>query len=221
MTGDFLPGEEELRRELVEYGVKSYQAGFVTETEGNISARLDNGHVIASPSHIPYEQRVPDDMVLLDMEGNVVRSERRPTSEFRMHLAVYKAREDAGAVIHAHPLFSSVLAVAGQPLLPILDEMIPYLGGTVEVADFAPSGSAELAEKVVKALGNKSAVLLANHGTLCTGKNLSRAYQTTKYVEKWSHITILAKLVGSARTIPQDRQEAELPFYDFLKTMDW
>jgi L-fuculose-phosphate aldolase len=193
----------------------------VTETEGNISARLDKERVLVSPSHIPYEQRVPEDLVLLDMEGNVLRSERRPTSEFKMHLGVFKAREDVGAVIHAHPLYSSVLAVAGEPIRPILDEMIPYLGGQVEVAEFGPSGSLELAEKVVKALGKKSAVLLANHGTLCTGKNLSRAYQTTKYVEKWSHIQILASIMGKLRTIPEERQAQELPFFEYLKSLDW
>ena len=132
--------EQTLRKEIIEYGVKAYQSGFVTETEGNISARLNEERVLVSPSHIPYENRVPEDAVLLDMEGNVIESPRRPTSEFRMHLAVYKAREDVGAVIHAHPLYSSVLAVAGEPLRPILDEMIPYLGGQVDVADFAPSG---------------------------------------------------------------------------------
>ena len=213
--------EDSLRKELVDFGMRAYQHGFVTETEGNISARVDGKSVLVSPSHIPYEQRVPEDMVLLDMEGNVVKGERRPTSEHRMHLAVYKSRGDVGAVLHAHPLYSSVLAVAGVPLPAILDEMIPYLGGTVEVAKFAPSGSAELAESVVTTLGKKSAVLLANHGTLCTGKNLSRAFQTTKYVEKWSHIMILSKLLGNPNTIPLERQEQETPFYDFLKEMDW
>lgn len=216
-----LPGEAALRQEIVDYGVLAYRAGFVTETEGNISARVDKEHVLVTPSHIPYEKRTPEDAVLVDMAGEVVEGERRPTSEFRMHLAVYKARPDVGGIVHAHPLYSSVLAVAGAPLRPILDEMLPYLGGTVEVAGFAPSGSKELAEIVVKALGERSAVLLANHGTLCTGKNLSRAFQTTKYVEKWSHISILATLMGNARTIPEERQKQEEPFYAFLKDLDY
>src|SRR6267143_6085585 len=171
--------EQSLRKELIEYGLKAYQSGFVTETEGNISVRVSKERVLVSPSHLPYEQRVPEDAVLLDMDGNVIEGTRRPTAEFRMHIAVYKAREDVGGIVHAHPLYSSVLAVAGEPLRPILDEMIPYRGGTVEVAEFAPSGSKEMAEAAVKALGRKSAVLLANHGTLCTGKSNSRASQVT------------------------------------------
>jgi L-fuculose-phosphate aldolase len=213
--------EAHLRKELLDYGVRAYESGFVTETEGNISARLDKSRVLVSPSHIPYEQRTADDFVLLDLDGNVLKGERRPTSEHRLHLAIFRAREDVGAVLHAHPLYSSVLAVAREPLRPILDEMIPYLGGVVEVADFAPSGSQELADAVLKGLGSKSAVIMANHGTVCVGKNLSRAYQTTKYVEKWSHITILAMMLGKLRTIPDERQAQELPWYDFLKAADW
>ncbi len=206
---------------MVEYGIRAYQSGFVTETEGNLSTRVDKDRVLVSPSHTPYEQRTPEDAVLLDLEGNVVKGSKRPTSEYRLHLAIYKAREDVGAVLHAHPLYSSVLAVAGEPIRPLLDEMIPYLGGVVEVADFAPSGSLELAEKVVNKLGNKSAVLMANHGTVCTGKNLSRAFQITKYVEKWSHISILALMLGKASMIPEERQKQQMPFYEYLKNLDW
>ena len=158
---------------------------------------------------------------MMDMDGNVLAGEKNPTVENRMHLSIFKAREDVGGILHAHPLYSSMLAVAGKPLNPILDEMVPYLGGVVEVADFAPSGSEELAAIVVKTLGPKAAVLMANHGTVCVGKNLSRAYQVTKYVEKWAHIQILATLLGNARTIPEERQQQEAQFYDFLKEADY
>jgi L-fuculose-phosphate aldolase len=213
--------EQRIRKELTEYGVRAYQNGFVTETEGNLSARIGKDRVLVTPSHTPYEIRVPEDMVLMDMEGNVLTGEKNPTVENRLHISIYKAREDVGGILHAHPLYSSMLAVAGEPLRPILDEMIPYLGGVVEVADFAPSGSEELAAIVVRTLGPKAAVLLANHGTVCVGKNLSRAYQTTKYVEKWSHIQILASLLGKARTIPDSRVEQESQFYEFMKQADY
>ena len=215
------PEEARIRKELLDYGVKAYQTGLVTETEGNLSARVDKDRVLVTPSHTPYEMRTTEDMVLVDMEGNVLAGEKNPTVEHKMHLLVYKTRPEVGGILHAHPLYSSMLAVAWQPLRPILDEMVPYLGGTVEVAGFAPSGSEELAEIVVKTLGQKSAVLLANHGTLCTGKNLSRAFQVTKYVEKWAHIQILATLLGKANTIPESRQEQEAQYYEFMKEADW
>ena len=213
--------EDILRQEIIDYGVRSYNSGFVTETEGNLSAKLSENRFLVTPSHIPYDRRIAEDVVLLDQDGNVVKGERRPTSESRMHLGVYKARPDVGAIVHAHPLFCSVLAVIGEPLRPILDEMIPYLGGVVEVSEFAASGSSEIAQNVIKALGNRSVALIANHGNLCVGKNMSRAFQTAKYVEKYAEIYLRAMSLGRVRLVPEERQKQELPFYEFLKTVDW
>jgi L-fuculose-phosphate aldolase len=212
---------ELLRKELTDYGLKAYNAGYITETEGNLSVRLREDRVLVTPSHVPYEMRTPEDMVEMDMQGNTPSDSRNPTSEYRMHLAVYGARSDVSAIVHAHPYHGSILAVIGEPLKPILDEMIPYLGGAVEVTNFAPSGSDELADEVVRALGKKSAAFIANHGSICTGKNLSRAFQTTKYVEKWAEIYLGAMATGRLREIPKERQEQELPYYDFMKEMDW
>lgn len=210
-----------LRKELLEYGLKAYHGGYVTETEGNLSVRLSDTKVLVTPSHVPYELRTVEDMVEMDLEGNTAPDSRNPTSEYRMHLAVYKARSDVGAIVHAHPLYGSILAVMGEPLKMVLDEMTPYLGGTVEVTPFAPSGTDELADAVAKALGNRSAALIANHGSICTGKNLSRAYQTNRYLEKYSQIYLSALSLGKARTVPESRMQDELQAYEFMKQMDY
>jgi L-fuculose-phosphate aldolase len=99
--------------------------------------------------------------------------------------------------------------------------MIPYLGGVIEVSEFAPSGSAEIAQNVIKALGNRSAALVANHGNLCVGKNMKRAFQTAKYVEKYAQIYLNALNLGRVRLVPEERQKQELSFYEFLKNVDW
>jgi L-fuculose-phosphate aldolase len=213
--------EEALRQEIVDYGMKCYDSGFVTETEGNLSVRVSEDRFLVTPSHVPYEKRQPEDVVLLDKDGNVISGTRRPTSETRMHLGVFKARSDVNAIVHAHPLFCTMLAVMGEPLRPILDEMLPYMGGVIEVTEFAPSGSAEIAEACVKSLGNRAAVLLANHGNLCVGKNMSRAFQTAKYIEKYAQIYIQALNLNRVRQVPEQRQKQQAPFYEFLKTMDW
>jgi len=216
-----LPDEETLRKEIIEFGLKCYNSGFVTETEGNLSARLSDNRFLVTPSHVPYEKRKTEDVVLLDGDGNVLKGERRPTSETRMHLAVYKARSDVNGIVHAHPLYCTMLAVMGEPLRPILDEMLPYLGGVIEVTQFAPSGSAEIASECVKSLANRAAVLLANHGNLCVGKNMSRAFQTAKYVEKYARIYLQALSLNRVREVPPERQKQEIPYYEYLKMMDW
>ena len=125
------------------------------------------------------------------------------------------------AIVHAHPLYCTMLAVMGEPLRPILDEMLPYLGGVIEVTQFAPSGSAEIAAECVKSLGKRAAVLLANHGNLCVGKNMSRAFQTAKYIEKYAHIYLQALSMNRVREVPHERQVQQAPFYEYLKQMDW
>jgi L-fuculose-phosphate aldolase len=212
---------DSLRRELLDYGLRAYRGGYVTETEGNLSVRIDEKRVLVTPTHVPYELRNPGDMVEMDMEGNTPADSRNPSSEYRMHLAVYKARSDVMAIVHAHPLYSTILAVMGEPLRPILDEMVPYLGGAIGVTEFAPSGTDELADNVVKVLGNKSAALIANHGSICTGKSMSRAYQTNRYLEKYAQIYISALSLGKVRVVPEDRQEFELQGYEFMKQMDY
>jgi len=216
-----LPTEETIRQEIIDYGLKCYNSGFVTETEGNLSARLSEDRFLVTPSHVPYEHRKVEDVVLLDGQGNVIKGERRPTSETRMHLAVFKARPDVSGIVHAHPVYCTMLAVMGEPLRPILDEMLPYLGGVIEVTQFAPSGSAEIAAECVKSLGNRAAVLLANHGNLCVGKNMSRAFQTAKYVEKYARIYLRALSLNRVREVPAERQKQELPYYEYLKQMDY
>jgi L-fuculose-phosphate aldolase len=213
--------EEALRQEIIDYGMKCYANGYVTETEGNLSIRVSEDRYLVTPSHVPYEKRQPEDVVLLDKEAKVISGTRRPTSETRMHLGVFKARPDVNAIVHAHPLYCTMLAVMGEPLKPILDEMLPYLGGVVEVTQFAPSGSAEIAAECVKSLGNRAAVLLANHGNLCVGKNMSRAFQTAKYIEKYAQIYLQALSLNRVRQVPEQRQLQQAPFYEYLKTMDW
>jgi len=216
-----LPDEETLRKQIVDYGLKCYNSGYVTETEGNLSARLADNRFLVTPSHVPYEKRQVEDVVLVDGEGNVLKGERRPTSETRMHLGVFRARPDVNGIVHAHPLYCTMLAVMGEPLRPILDEMLPYLGGVIEVTQFAPSGSAEIAAECVKSLGSRAAVLLSNHGNLCVGKNMSRAFQTAKYVEKYAQIYLQALNLNRVREVPAERQKQEIPFYEYLKMMDW
>lgn len=216
-----LASEDALRKELIDYGLRSYSSGFVTETEGNLSARLSKDSFLVTPSHVPYEKRKVDDIVLIDAEGNVIKGRRKPTTETKMHLAVYRARTDVNGIVHAHPVYCSILAVMGEPLKPVLDEMLPYLGGVVEVTKFAPSGSAEIASECVKSLGDRAAVLLSNHGNLCVGKNLNRAFQTAKYVEKYARIYLEALKFDRVRLVPEERLKHQVPIYEHLRTIDW
>ena len=206
----------DLKKEIWHYAQKIYALGWVSGSSGNISIRLKGeDKFLITPSGIPYELLKPEQMVVVDKNGNLLPgSEHKPSVETILHLKVYEARDDVNAVIHTHSIYSSVLAVLRKPLPPILEELAIYTGGTIEVAEYAPSGSKELADNVVKALKNKSAVFLANHGNLCVGKDLLEAFNICALVERCSQIYLEALKVGEIHPIPHKHLQKALSIYE-------
>ena len=175
------------RGDLAEFGRRLAAAGYVVGRDGNLSVRAGE-RVLITASGIAKERLTENDVaeIGLDGEGDASRS-----SEWAVHCAVYRARPDVLAVIHAHPVHACVLAVRREPLEPILDEVGPVLGGRVEVAQYAPSGTDELARYVVAALGDRHAALLANHGTVTVGAGLEEAFYRLQVLERTAQVQVL------------------------------
>lgn len=172
---------------------------------GNVSVRiLSKGHVVITPSGFVKSALSPSDMLVIDMEGNVIEGKGLPTVETQLHLGIYREYEYFNAVIHAHTIYSSALAVARESIPPIIEEMVLYVGGEVRVADYAPFGSRELAENAVKALRDRKAVLLANHGVVACGRDLWEALEVLEVVERVAQIYVLSKALGKAFPIPSE-----------------
>ncbi len=203
----------ELRRAVVEAFRFMEERGLNWGHSGNVSVRLPGGLYLISPSGLRKSRMGPEDLVVIDGEGRVVEGSRPPSSEYRLHLAVYRARGDVNAVIHAHPLYASVLAALRKPILPIVEEVTVYLGGPVEVAAYAPPGSGELAENAVRALGDRCAVLLANHGALTCGSDLEEALDALVYLERAAFVYFHASLLGGAQPVPPEALELERRMY--------
>ncbi|MCY0867712.1 MAG: class II aldolase/adducin family protein [Desulfurococcus sp.] len=168
---------------------------------GNISMRVpDSNHVLITPSGLVKSRLNTDDIVVIDTEGRVVEGRWKPSSEVNMHLAIYKARNDVNAIIHAHTVYSTVLAVARKPLPPIIEEAVLFLGGEVRVAEFAPYGTVQLAENVVRALGDRKAVLLASHGVVAVGGSLEEAVEVLSLLERLSQVYVLSEILTGGGT---------------------
>jgi L-fuculose-phosphate aldolase len=194
-----------LKRAVVDAGLKMVQRGLTVGTWGNISVRdSETNLVYISPSGIDYEAVREEDIVVLDNELEVVDGSVTPSIEKVMHVAVYNAREDVDAVIHIHPVYSSVLGVNGMELPGISEDFVQIVGDKIICAEYALPGTPELARNAVKALGDRNAVLLPNHGTLCVGKDLKDAFKICYVVEKTAHIYILAKSIGTPRLISEE-----------------
>lgn len=199
---------EIVREQIQTTGGMIAAAGLVTGSWGNISARVpDEPFFVITPSGIPYDRIKKQDLVVVDGSGCSINSGRRPSSELKLHLSIYNAREDAGAIVHTHSTYACALAVAGEPLPPILEEMAQLVGGGVPVARYARAGTSSLAAAAVEALGQSNAVLLANHGLVGLGRDVNEAYQVCLVVERAAHVYAWALMMGRADAIdPEEVQ---------------
>jgi L-fuculose-phosphate aldolase len=185
--------ETQLRAEIVAVAQAIDRAGFCPSKSGNVSARLGEGMLI-TPSGLPYAQTTPDDLIHLSLDGTVLSGTRKPSSEWPFHVAIYRARPDAQAIVHTHSPRATALASTRRGI-PAFHYMIALCGGAdVRCAPYATFGTPELAENAVRALEGRKAVLLANHGVIALGGSLAGAHQIVAEVENLAgqYLDILA-----------------------------
>lgn len=208
----------EERRQVVEISRKMVEKGLVVGTAGNVSLRLKDpsGLIAITPSGRYYDLLNEEDIVVVDFEGGVVDGRLAPSIETMLHIGIYKARPKINAIIHTHSVFASILAVAGSEIPPILDEQIISIGGEIKVAPYALPGSKELASNVVATLGNRNAVLLANHGVVAVGRELREAFTIAEMVEKTAKIYFGALLLGKVNLIPSEAVSAEKALFALI-----
>ncbi|MBO8137416.1 MAG: class II aldolase/adducin family protein [Desulfotomaculum sp.] len=205
---------EKARERVAKFCQKIADSNLNLSTWGNISCYLpDEEQVVITPSGMSYKELRPNMQVVVDMKGEVLEGELKPSSELKVHLAIYTHRSDVRAVVHTHSAYASALAVSGIPIPPILEDMAALIGGEVSVAEYAMAGSEQLAENTIKALGDKNAVLLANHGVVGVGRNLEEAFDVCMMVERCAQIYILARLAGDPKILCPEDVSALREFY--------
>lgn len=170
-----------LRRQLIETARAMNASGLNQGTSGNLSVRSESGMLI-TPSGMDYDTICVDDIVWMDFDG-ACEGDRKPSSEWRFHAAIYQNRLEAQAVLHAHPQHCAALACLGKGI-PAFHYMVAVAGGkNIRCADYATFGTTELSEYVIKALENRKACLMAHHGLTCFEKDLPRALVLAQEVE--------------------------------------
>lgn len=207
------------KRIVLEAAKVMAEKSFVVGTAGNVSLRWEvkgNKQLMSiTPSNRYYDTMNIDDIIIVDLDGKKVEGNLDASIETMLHIAIYKARKKINAVIHFHPEFASVLGVIGHNIPPILDDQVQYLGGEVKIADYALSGSAELVESVMHALGPRNAVIMANHGAIAIGRDMREAFTNCKMLEKTAKIYIRALSVGKINMIPKESFEAIQIYYNY------
>src|SRR5574338_1672261 len=199
--------EDSLRADIVEVGRRLYARGYCASNDGNISVRLDDRRVLTTPKSVSKGYMTADMMVVTDMSGKKIAGDRDPSSELLMHLAVYRNRPDAQAVVHAHPPIATGFAVAGIPLdRAVLAEVVTTLG-SVPIAEYATPSTKELPEAVRRYVKAHDGMLLANHGALTLGADLFSAYYKLETIEHFAKISLVARLLGRENLIAREEVE--------------
>ncbi|NEC88213.1 class II aldolase/adducin family protein [Streptomyces sp. SID12501] len=192
---------------LVATARRTVADGLVVGTSGNVSVRVGDT-VLVTPSGVPYKRLTPGDIVGVDLTGRQILGTLTPTSELPMHLAVYRAT-DARAIVHTHAVHATAVSTLVREL-PLIHYMAGDLGGPVRVAPYATYGTEELAENVLRALADRAACLLQNHGTLAHGATLDQAYDRTAQLEWMCRVWLTASsLPGLSPTLLSEEQVGE------------
>jgi len=189
--------------DLVNVCHRVYDKGFVSATDGNISARLENGNILATPTAINKGMVSPDDLVIVDPSGNLVSGLKRPSTELQMHLFIYRERQDIQAVVHAHPPYATGFATARTPLTECLFPEVIVGLGAVPLANYATPSTSEVVESIAPFVNKADAILLANHGVVTCGVDPLDAYFKMEKVEHAAHITLVARLLGGEKVLSE------------------
>ena len=195
------------KEQVVRYGKKLIDRRLTTGSGGNISVCNREKNLVAiSPSGLDYYETTPEDIVILDMDGNLVEGKHRPSSEAGMHLAFYKNRADVSGIVHTHSKFATAIACMGWEL-PAVHYLIGMAGHRVKCTGYATYGSDELAKKALETIGDSNAVLLANHGLIALGEDVDRAFSTAEHLEFVSEVYYLTKTLGTPNILSDENMD--------------
>ena len=179
--------------------------GLSSGTSGNVSARLPGGHLVITPSGLPYQDMHPGDLVLISMAGKPAGPApdgRAPSSEWQLHTACYQAFPEIRAVLHSHPPYASMFAAARQPVPAVIDEGVIFNGGDIPVAGYAISGSAQVGSNAVAVLADRGSALLASHGLVTVAASPAQALHLAVVAEHCAQVAWGARLLGGHVPLP-------------------
>lgn len=193
--------ESQLREEIVQVGRLMFDKGWIAANDGNLSIRLDDDRLLATPTGISKGMMRPEDLILCDLNGAKLCGSRECTSELAMHLTIYQLRPDVRSVVHAHPPVATGFAAAGRALdMALLPEVVICLG-SIPLADYGLPGTPALTEGMLPYIPKYDAMLMANHGAVAYGEDILQAYHRMETVEHFARITLVAELLGGPKVL--------------------
>ena len=199
-----MKSERQHREDIVRFGRMLHQRGYVAATDGNLSVRLDHETVLSTPTGMSKGMLEPEDLVVVDMKGKRVTGRRQVSSEIGMHLLVYSLRPDTHGIVHAHPPTATGYAAAGLPLNQALVSEIVLSLGCIPIARYATPGTPELVQALEPLVPQYDAILMANHGVVTYGEDVTRAYMKMETVEHFAKIALVSHLLGRPQLLSDE-----------------
>lgn len=191
------------RQSVIDAALEMQGSGLSPQRSGNVSVRLGEGMLI-TPTGMRYEDLLPGDIVFVEGDGSTPAGQRKPSSEWHFHSAIYAAREDARAIVHCHSLNATALACANREI-PAFHYMVAVAGGnTIRCAPYATFGTPELADNAVAALENRKACLLAHHGQIAIGGDIEKALELAHEVETLASQYAAVLKLGKPKILDND-----------------
>ncbi len=197
--------EGNIRLDVVDIAKAVFHKGLVDFAEGNVSARFQNkNEILITPSFNHYETMTKADVVHLNFDGSKLSEGKNASSEYRLHVAIYKARPKAKYVVHTHSPYATMISIVRKKIPVLMEEMVMLIGGAVNVAEFGIAHTEDIGQYAVKALGTTNATLLANHGALVCGRTIEHVVKVAELVEKMALIYWGSSQIGE----PQELSES-------------
>ena len=187
---------QQLRESICEIGQRIYARGFSSGNAGNITVRLNEGEVLCTPTMISKGFMTPDDLCVIDMEGNQLAGRKKRSSEALMHLEIMKARPDVQSVVHCHPPHATAFAVVREPIPQAVMPEVEVFLGEVPITRYETPGGKKFAETVLPFVQKTNVMILANHGVVSYGETVERAYWLTEILDSYCRILILTRQLG-------------------------
>jgi L-ribulose-5-phosphate 4-epimerase len=195
---------DEARARVLAVAQEAARMGLMTMTSGNFSVRdPETGLVAITPSGRPYATMTPADIVIVNIGGEVVDGALKPSSETPLHLGVYDHRPGVDGIAHVHSAHANAVGALGLDVPPIVGTLWKYVGGTLATATFMESGTREYAAHALAVMGDRRAIVMANHGLLAIGDTIEAAFETAAYAEEAARVFLLARPLGEPSTHPR------------------
>jgi L-fuculose-phosphate aldolase len=195
----------EARRDIIAYARQVYDKGIVAATDGNISYRIMSDRVMITPSGTSFATLTTDTLAYVDLDGNNLYFEHKPSSELPMHLEIYRQRNDVNAIIHAHPPYATALTLTGLSLEdPILPEVV-MMFGKIPTAPYATPSTKESAESIRHLIKDHQAILLDHHGAVTYGASLEEAFHKMEKLEHAAKTILAATSLGTPKKLDENQ----------------